>query len=166
MRMSPWKYVAAAALVAFSALQSLAADLPAGQAGTVWVAAWGQTHKLHRGDRDLLNNPPVVYLVPRATLCGYHDREPDCRLMGTVDAEGKVFLADDIPFGHVYGASIVYHEFIHVIQFRMWGPVKDCRDHNRREKMAHEMHAQILLGAHEPVLAEMVMKSYTPLVCI
>jgi hypothetical protein len=144
---------------------ALAAPTPF-QARSIWYMAWGTTYDLHGGDRTILNNPPQVLIVPQDVLCPLYDMETPCPgLMALTGSDHQVLIADKIDFTNPVGASVLYHEFIHVLQRRAGRIPTNCRQANTNEYYARVKHAMVLNNAGESEAAQLVMSTFVPRLC-
>ena len=137
------------------------------QARNVWLVAWGGTHDLHGGDRELMESPPSIIIAPPSLLCVLYKQPPNCRgLLGLTMPGGKVvYINEGVDFETVYGVSILFHEFIHSIQHRTRGKPKTCKQADYYEKDARWRHSQLLRKLGRNDLADRVLSSYSPADC-
>jgi len=120
-----------------------AAPLNEMQALSVYAVAFGQTHHLHNGNRDVLHNRPPVEPVPQARLCVMEGLLPDCRVLGQY-RDGIVYVANSLDFSKIEDISVLLHEYIHHIQYLAHGPVTGCADSMAREAEARKIQARVL----------------------
>lgn len=154
------------ALALFFSLSAYAGVPTPEQARSVWVLAWGETHSLHNGDRTILDNPPNLNIMRQPPLCALWGLQPNCGLLGLTISENEILLSELIDFRTPFGGSIIFHEFVHIIQYRTRGKPQTCEQRNEYEKQAHEMQAAVLIKVGDHDGAELVLSAFSPRICV
>lgn len=150
-----------------SVVTAKAADLSPGQGMTIWVMTWGQTHFIHEGDVELLNNPPTIHLMDQAALCNFWGRTLEsCGPLKAVQFEDSIRVLETLDFDTALDASIILHEMVHYVQWYKHGASSGCDAFNANEKEARKVQAEVLAYSGYFNLARMVTRGFRPAVCI
>lgn len=155
------------AITAVNVRDAGSASVTPEQARNIWLVAWGGTHDLHGGDRELMESPPTINIAPQPLLCVLYKLPPDCTgLLGlTLPGGEAVYINEEVDFDTVFGVSILFHEFIHSIQHRTRGTAKTCEQADYYEKDARWRHSALLRKLGRNDLADRVLSTYSPADC-
>lgn len=60
-------------------------------------------------------------------------------LRGITNEDGVIYLDNQLDFSNAYEASVLFHEFVHALQYYNLGPFTECRDWANREYEAYQL---------------------------
>lgn len=132
-------------------------------AAELWGLSWSLTHFIHQGDRSTMVPPKMYYTTPQV-LCTRAKMDYPCGLRA-MEQQGAVFFDETLDFGGPYARSILIHEFVHVVQTRMRGNNKSCRDSYRNEAEARMVQVEVLIKSGNFELAHEVNRGLGLYVC-
>lgn len=156
----------------FGVRSAIGAELTGEQAESIYAVAYGQFH----GPREWLDQRPNIHVITHGELCAFAEEAPDCRILGAY-VPGEVYIDGGIDFSTVYGASILFHEFIHHFQWLKDGSAEfdaaiangdrfsACLVNLRREQQAYAMQAILLEKAGESGRAMNVRTNLVQMQC-
>lgn len=110
------------------------------QAATIYALAWTG---LGRSVESLPQVAPTVRFVSQQVLRDMACSGQPCPVRG-LQRELVVFLDETLDFANAQDASVLLHEFVHVLQWHQLGESKDCQEWVRREREAYGIQAYVL----------------------
>ncbi len=146
MRPWNWKDHAFTIIVAIIAglglsMKAPASELQPDQASLIYALAHSVSHL------PLPQEPPEIHLTSNAKLQKMACPGHPCPSIKGYQRDNKVFLDAALDYSDVHVAAVVFHEFVHYLQWAKDGPAKTCREYVDREIMAYQLQNVVLVKA-------------------
>ena len=116
------------------ALPATAEPLDEMQAATIYALAHSVSHL------PLPTVPPRIHIVSKAKLAALSG---DPRTSG-LHKQGDIYLDEALDMQDILNASILFHEYIHYMQWVKMGDVQTCLEWRDREIMAYHWQNEVL----------------------
>ena len=114
-----------------------ASELTAEQAASLYTMAHGLTRY------PMPEKPPLVHIVSNARLQEMGCKNA-CPGIHAVERYGEVFIDAALDMSDPYDASIVFHEFVHFLQWANKGDATSCEEWEAREEEAYRLQGLVL----------------------